>query len=82
MHFSAPQACLVPTEVGGGHWTPGTEVMEGCELPGGGRVLNPCQPVLLSLESSLRLPAIFLNNAGPPVQGWYHPQWAELSYIN
>jgi len=38
--------------------------------------------VLLTDLLPMACSAAFLQNPGPPAQGWPRPQWAGLSYIN
>lgn len=53
-----PQVCLVASEIEESIVSPGTGVVDGCELPRGGRESNPAplqeQQVFLTTESTLQ----------------------------
>ena len=61
-HMSITLTCLVPTEARRGSSSFGTEVSDGCDLPGRFLELNPSlldkQLVLLTIELSLKTPAL------------------------
>lgn len=59
LHVCAPQACLEPTKVKRGYQSPGTGIVDSCELPCQYWESNPGplqeQPVLLTGAKSLAL---------------------------